>query len=118
MRNSTFKAFTTGCAITASMFAGIIFAGKAHAVPVGDVEMSEQAINYATQYEQAICGAIIANPTNSGVIRVLMMVAADGWTGYESGTIVGYAVQDACPSQWPVLEQFVADVQAAEMATA
>ncbi|MFM8798734.1 MAG: hypothetical protein ACKODT_07240 [Fluviibacter sp.] len=72
--------------------------------------MSDEAISYAEQYEQYICGSIMGNPTVSGVMHTLVMVSNDGWGGYDSGAIVGYAVQDACPSQWPVLEMFVASV--------
>ena len=108
MRNSTIKAFATGMAVCAAVVAGVAFAARASAVPVDDVDMSQQAINYVHEYKQYICGAIMGNPTPSGVVSALRLVANDGWNAYESGTIVGYAVADACPSVWPVLEEFVA----------
>jgi hypothetical protein len=113
MRNSTIKAFATGMAVCAAIIAGIAFAAKATAVPVGDVDMSETAISYADSYKEYICGALLANPTPAGVITVLKMVNRDGWSAYDSGAIVGYAVMEACPAQWPVLEQFVAAVSPA-----
>lgn len=106
MRNSIIKSFATGIAVCAATIAGIVFATRAEAAPVDDIDMSEEAIAYADQFNQYICGALIANPTNGGVIRVLEMIYNDGWTNYESGAILGYAVMVECPSEWDVLEQF------------
>lgn len=116
MRNSIIKSFATGIAVCAATIAGIVFAARAAAVPVDDIDMSEEAIAYATQYNQYICGALLANPTNSGVVRVLEMIYNDGWTNYESGAILGYAVMSECPSEWDVLERFVSTPLPAEVA--
>ncbi len=91
--------------LATALFTGIgagclLMAPAARATPTTD------EVSYALAYEQAICGAILVNPTPAGVIAAVALIQRDGWSGYQAGEILVMAVTDACPNQLPVLQRF------------
>lgn len=91
--------------LATALFTGIgigclLMAPTARATPTPD------EIAYAILFEEAICGAIIVNPTDSGVSATISLIRESGWTAWQAGEILVMAVTDACPNQLPVLQRF------------
>jgi len=89
----------------AALFAGI-GAGCLLMAPVVRASPSPDAVDYALAYEEAICGAILVNPTPAGVVAAAALIQRDGWSGYQAGEILVMAVTDACPNQLELLQRF------------
>lgn len=54
----------------------------------------------------SVCASLAKSPTVGTVEQLVFVFVAEGFTGYEAGTIIGLTVQSSCPQFFPVLERF------------
>ena len=102
LRRITIHAFAAGIVTGSFLTAGIILiASPAHA----DTTLAQDAVDA----EPYICNMLAASPSPSQLIVILERVStADNLSPYDSGYVVGAAVQDGCAQFVPVLQRFSA----------
>ena len=91
------KVFAAGIMTGALIVAGTIVAAPGKA----DVTANDVAV-----YAVAVCGALDDDPSVATVVGLGLALGSEGYSGYDSGTIIGLAVMQRCPEYEPVLRRF------------
>lgn len=91
------RSLSFGIVVGALITAGTFVASEAHA----DVTSRDVA-----RYAVEICGALDEDPSVATVVGLGLALGSEGYSGYDSGTIIGSAVMQRCPEYEPVLRRF------------
>ena len=91
------KVFAAGIMTGALIVAGTIVAAPGKA----DVTSNDVA-----KYAVAVCGALDEDASVATVVALGLALGDQGYSGYDSGTIIGLAVMTRCPEYEPVLRRF------------
>ena len=105
-RPAIIKAYALGVITGAFLTAGIVFIAPAKA---DNGEPSPAVIKAAISDEPFICRELIIDSSVNSLMAILTAVMnVEHLTPYESGWVVGLAVNDGCAHFKPVLDRFVA----------
>jgi len=77
--------------------AAVYFASPAKA----DVTASD-----VNQYRYAVCSVLDDSPSIASIIGMGLALGDEGYSGYDAGQIIGYAVLADCPEYGPLLQEF------------
>ncbi len=87
-----------GCAVL------ILSTPQAKAAPQQD-----DAYAYAATFGLVVCSVLDDYSSFAGIAGIGQALAGEGWTGEDTGRIVGYSVMEFCPQHLPLIKRFAAE---------
>jgi hypothetical protein len=75
-------------------------------VTAGLAVMSAPEAKADSIYDETICAELDADPTVSTIVMIGLALGEQGYTGYESGRIVGTAVIEDCQQHIDLMRRF------------